>query len=240
MPNPTIDLQRDCELFVDFDSDYFDSQRDKILDRSGNGRHPEASGGPTLGANGPDNFEAASFDGSDDKFSLNSFNETGKIPVGEKLTASVLFTVPSGSSGGTLIGARSRSDFEGWKVTIENNNSTLEVSTVFIDNGDLVSIVPNSPPLGSVDEAILFQIKINNDDGIIKELSNGDLIRETNYSVDGPVIPDEDESILGSDATGSDGFFEGNVSFVTIHSRELNSAEDAELTRLTEPRRAQL
>lgn len=66
-----IDLSRDLELMYEFDSNYFDSQRNVIQDQSGYGRHAVASGGPTVGVEGPNDFEVASFDGTDDIFDPN-------------------------------------------------------------------------------------------------------------------------------------------------------------------------
>lgn len=68
MTNRTINLYDGLEALYYFDTDYWDGGANEISDVSGNERHATASGGPTVGANGPKDFEAASFDGTDDYF----------------------------------------------------------------------------------------------------------------------------------------------------------------------------
>ncbi len=75
MTQRTINLYDGLEALYYFDSDYFDTQTNKLKDKSGHGRHAEASGGPTVGVEGPNDFEAASFDGSDDDFNYQQKSE---------------------------------------------------------------------------------------------------------------------------------------------------------------------
>ena len=66
----TINLQKGLEALYYFDEKYLDQNDDSIGDHSGKGRRAEASGGPTVGVPGPNDFQAASFDGIDDVIKL--------------------------------------------------------------------------------------------------------------------------------------------------------------------------
>jgi hypothetical protein len=227
MPNPTIDLQRDCELFVDFDTDYFDSQRDKILDRSGNGRHPEASGGPALGANGPDNFEAASFDGSDDFF------ETVKPPVGDEITVfSIVRSQDGASSNNTLnVGSSKLSQFP-WSFEVISDRVEFAVS----DGTDNLNVSISANASGyrfAVGRAKSNDFISVSDKGANKSVRNINI----------PIAQNPKTLTIGARSDfkgGGSQFQQADIASVAYWSRVLSDAEVEYLFRLTEPRRAQL
>jgi hypothetical protein len=223
MPNPTIDLQRDCELFVDFDTDYFDSQRNKIVDRSGNGRNPEASGGATLGANGPDNFEAASFDGSDDFFDVDD-----RLNADQNQTVVALFKPVSNGNNEYILNALSGSN--GYRFGLENGNFGMIIKD---DTGVSVSALVNNSVLNP--NQFQFGASIVDDDSI-RTVIGRDTVADTTISGYSPATI---SASIGSDGGNGD-FFGGAISFVARWSRALNDAEIEYLNRLTEPRRAQL
>jgi hypothetical protein len=224
MPNPTIDLQRDCELFVDFDSDYFDSQRNKILDRSGNGRHPEASGGPTLGGNGPDNFEAASFDGSDDFFDSNTTANANEQ------TVMALVSLDAKNAQRSPIIAGDEGTFStGFGLRQDDSDN---ISYFIFDGGG--SFIEIATPDYNVNEFV-FAVGVF-DGSEIRLIIDGD-VKDSE-----PVTSYRQASRstkIGTNGTTSS-FLSGDIAFTARWSRVLNDAEIEYLNRLTEPRRAQL
>jgi hypothetical protein len=223
MPRPTIDLQRDCELFVDFDRDYFDSQRNKILDRSGNGRHPEASGGATLGVNGPDNFEAASFDGSDDFFVSNLGNDSPTGAGGAECTSVVL-----AKGTGTFIGA---DEFD-WTITAKNSNVEYQIET---DQKDFSNL---KIPIGQTGNE--FSTYVQRWDGDVHTAFLNDTSKTAQLS--GSSIRNAanvQEYFIGTHDAKND-LLSGQVAFAAHWERALSDTEIEYLNRLTEPRRAQL
>ncbi len=76
----TINLRDGLEALYYFGEQDFNPQRNQLQDHSGYGRHATAQGGPTVGVNGPNDFEAASFDGADDIFTLSNTLETATTP----------------------------------------------------------------------------------------------------------------------------------------------------------------
>jgi len=218
MTQQTINLYDGLEALYYFDEDYFDGTANEIKDKSGYGRHAQASGGPTVGVEGPDSFEAASFDGSDDYYSvpdMNTFAPTDKYTV----------TIAFNGQSGPLFHSRSERDVTfglGNKANIEwfdgNNTTTISTDTT-IDNGlwQVVTFVVDGPS------------------GIAKIFVDGEL--DVNESVTyNPV------SISGSNTIGKklSDHYSGQMSFLAVHGRVLSDAEVQQLTRLTAPRRAQL
>jgi hypothetical protein len=237
MPNPTIDLQRDCELWCDFDTDYFDSQRNKILDRSGNGRNPEASGGPTLGVNGPDSFEAASFDGSDDFFDTTITGLADATGITLHTIVKINSPVPA-SEDYALVFIPETDSFGVISFKISEQFGDFEPTIILGDGDDLIICSALGIPVGEyvgltarIDVGGDVTVLNNNDDSAGAEGNNKDI------SQLGPIGSNVD---IGSGAVRGDGFLDGNVVFSAIWSRVLNDAEIEYLNRLTEPRRAQL
>jgi hypothetical protein len=234
MPNPTIDLQRDCELWCDFDTDYFDSQRNKILDRSGNGRNPEASGGPTLGANGPDNFEAASFDGSDDLFDTGYKNDfaitddwsifvNAKARSGATAASSALLL--SGSFSGSL-GIQIDDSGRLEAGVRDKSNNSLITDSIFVETDEFFSAVARFDASQNK-----LTVRVDNGDVTSESLSGGftDQLGSATWKIGNP----------GSVSGGSK-FFDGEMASCALWQRNLTDAEIDSLFRLTEPRRAQL
>lgn len=217
-----IELLRDCELWVDFDTDYFDAQRNRIRDRSGNGRHPEASGGPTLGADGPDDFEAASFDGTDDSF------EAPFQPVSKPgITVSVTF----------------RPD------TFNNEFQRVcdaGYTDIFLDNGNefILAFLATSST-AATDSSVRIPIAEGEFVTVTQRYTQSGLNQITSSN------GEFDQKDVGSDPAGSETFkvaesVKNNnngditVSFVGFWSRALSDAEIEQLNRLTAARGATL
>jgi hypothetical protein len=224
MPNPTIDLQRDCELFVDFDTDYFDSQRNKILDRSGNGRNPEAFGGPTLGTNGPDNFEAASFDGSDDRF------QSRQILTSDPLDSFSAFTLALARPVGqrAVLWSQLRPTFR-----LGTNGDRFELFV--LEDGQGPANVSSVRPEKNEFFSVYLQYN-SNQEQITSILNGGDEIITRSIKLG----LDNEEYTIGSRSKFDDQPWNGNIAFHGFWSRTLSDAEIEYLNRLTEPRRAQL
>jgi hypothetical protein len=225
MPNPIIDLQRDCELWCDFDTDYFDLQRGKILDRSGNGRHPEAQGGPTLGANGPDNFEAASFDGSDDFF-LTDFSPADIIDD----EATVFINATPGPSGQQIGIHGYFSVGGGFNTYFRQRQGELGVFSEELGaSGNRFPLVQDNE-----NAKLLLNTSLKTNESRLS--INGD-VRFTSSVSQFTELRSSNNFVIGD---GPDDNFSGNIIQVGIWSRSLSREEELYLNRLTEPQRAQL
>jgi hypothetical protein len=238
MPRPTIDLQRDCELWCDFDTDYFDSQRNKILDRSGNGRHPVAEGGPTLGVNGPDNFEAASFDGNDDKFVL---EDNGTFGITDKVSLLITIKVPKApfgagaankgligkGNGGQLFG----SSTEGIYLGINRFDNTLQL----VSAGSL----GRTTHVIEGDKFVTVVCVVNATNGVQSISVGGENVSKSVGGIDS-LSTDKGAAIGNIKSSAGNREVAADIAQAGIWSRVLSDAEIEYLNRLTEPRRAQL
>jgi len=228
MPEPTINLQKALELWVDFGTQYWDDQRNQIQDHSGYGRHATASGGPTIGVDGPDDFEATSFDGSDDNFD-----------VGDPVAVSGPQTVA------TLVRYRSRGNqywlgnddgSSGWRIWVNAFDGRASVS--FWDgNGDSVVL----PTTGVRTPTDRFVWHILHWDGETLSFIWGDDARggtfvENSTSVSTHTVGADAMQI--GDSAGS--HLDGDCAIVGRWSRALSWSEMQYLNRLTAPRRANL
>jgi hypothetical protein len=230
MPNQTIDLSRDCEAWYDFDTDYFDSQRGIIQDRSGHGRHAQAKGGPTVGVNGPDSFEGARLDGTDDYFKPTGFPD-GVLKSNE-FTVFALATRAEQSDDGDLLN-QSRGD--GFRFRYRE--SAGEFRFAFYDgNGDYTAIkVPISESFGThtfiAEHSASDVFRLTIDDKIRATLSG------VGYT---PPLGGNESLYIGADYEGASRFVTGDIHAVGLWSRALSDAEREYLNRLTAPRRSQL
>ncbi len=106
----TINLRDGLEALYYFGEQDFDPQRNQLQDHSGYGRHASANGGPTVGVNGPNDFEAASCDGNDDYFRTNTKFDSPEFTVHFLVkweatinSGSYLYSDEHNSSGGSRI-----------------------------------------------------------------------------------------------------------------------------------------
>jgi hypothetical protein len=168
--------------------------------------------------NGPDNFEAASFDGNDDKFSL---SDRFDIPDGEPWS---IFTIAKPVDG-----------FNRVPVVSQGNEPTLRYVTdtnkiEFLEN-DFDTVGVNIRPIGGEFNTLVFSC----DGATFNVFLNGEFEGST------PSISTTKLRINHIGARADSGVF-GNIDMATIGvwNREFNDAEIEYLDRLTEPRRAQL
>jgi hypothetical protein len=225
MPEPTINLQKDLELWVDFDTTYYDGQRNRVQDRSGHGRHPAASGGPTFGQQGPNSFEAVSFDGVDDKFSYRS-------PTSFDFSVSTifcLFKANNSDRGDGPLGVNQRF------VEIDHANRAFvtynDSSNTSIKYPDCGSVVGGN---GTQNEWIYFILRRDLPNGLIQTLTeDGELFDERTAA---GTQATNDRIVLGE---GFDNL-KGEIAFFAFWERFLSSAEIQAVSRLTGPRRSQL
>jgi hypothetical protein len=134
MSEQTINLGKDLELWYEFSSRYFDSQRNRVQDHSGYNRNAIPSGGPGIGLSGFRSFETAEFDGTDDKFGTGYVNETTN-------TSSPQFTVFGYVRPFTTIGDRAgiigAGEFgNSWSMVYDGTNNTVEMAIRSDNTGD--------------------------------------------------------------------------------------------------------
>lgn len=221
MPEPAIDLTRGLELWVDLAPRYWDAQRNQIMDKSGYGRHPEASGGPTVGVEGPDDFEAVSFDGTDDEFNfaghqLFTQNHTffAIVKVDDKNVGDVQRIVES------AVGVDTRlSEYQGnWRLGLVDSGSNETAATISA-------------------EADVWTRLVGTYDGTNIRLFDGTTTAIATWSSS---MRDRsgDNNSIGYDGTNDGRYLQGDIAVVGAWSRVLTWAEVQHLSRVTAPRRA--
>jgi len=223
----TINLYDGLEALYYFDSDYFNNGSNEISDQSGHGRHAEASGGPTVGVNGPAGFEATSFDGIDDQFDPSGITVfSDKSYTNAALVNGKYNKVYSQHRGaGDRVNFRSGSDFLRYGYADSN--------------GDFYDI-KFSPLSDFEDRWILLVNQYDESTDTHRFYADG----QTKTSRgDGFTVADSGQNnhyTIGSNYDGSGIFFDGEIAYVARWSRALSTTEIEQLDRLTGPRRAML
>lgn len=227
----SINLNKGLEALYYFDEQNFDNQTNQLQDYSGYGRHAVARGGPTVGVNGPDDFEAASFDGIDDYFSNNS------VRAGQKeMTLTMLIKFDR---------ANKQSPF----------SSDINIAPGIVlntANGDLFGLRVWNNDGGRYDAEVEFFDRFNEyfllthrfgakpsqfdtffDDQLKPEVSTGDI-------GDNELRVPFNELNIGAQNQQTSNPLSGEVAFTALWRRALSYAEIEQLNRMTAPRRAQL
>jgi len=228
MTQRTINLYDGLEALYYFDSDYFDGTTGEIKDKSGHGRHATANGSPTVGVNGPNDFEAASFSGgnSGDYFLTNTIQPP-------ELSIFTIVKVDSGgwicdlgrpSGGAGYVSLRALTDNNGvsFRLTAggEENNTNEEYETGYNYNkGEYHRVLATFTPQ-------TVQLSVDGDYAISTTTGY-----ELYYEGTGGSI--------GAIRNGA-GELSGDISVFGAWSRVLTSEENEALNRLTAPRRSQL
>jgi hypothetical protein len=218
MTQRTINLYDGLEALYYFDSDYFDGPTGEIKDKSGHGRHATANGGPTVGVNGPNDFEAANFsgDGSGDSF-------VGEPVPSDSYTLFILFRQESvndddrrnyignkvSNGGATLYYRGASNKLEG--LHTESDGSNQRVAGFPIDANEWYYAY-------LVYDGTKSKLIVN---GIVQD------IRQVTYS------SSQSNLIIGKEMGG-------DIAIAGKWSRALSKSERDELDDLTAPRRAQL
>jgi len=230
MTQQTINLYDGLEALYYMDPTYFDGTAGEIKDKSGHGRHAEASGGPTVGVNGPDSFEGARLDGTDDYFKPTGFPD-GVLKSNE-FTVFALATRAEQNNGGYLVNQMRGNGFR-----LLYDNSTSQFSFSFYDgNRDFTAIkAPISESFGThtfiAEHSASDVFRLTIDDKIRATLSG------VGYT---PPLGGNESLYIGADHKGANAFMTGDIHAVGLWSRALSDAEREYLNRLTAPRRSQL
>jgi hypothetical protein len=236
MTEPTIQLQKGLEAWYEFDTRSFDSQRNSIADKSGYGRHAGASGGPTVGVNGPDGFEATSFDGSDDQFKVSS----ATFPTEDVVTVTALFKSDGNWSSPSNRGAVNLGNPKNLSGNSGSTGATLAVNyegtVIFVGEDDFKITAPHD-----MNNFIWVS-------GIADSTTD-----ELFIWVDGKLITYDDSQTFSSMRLGNRSFgigdipsfsdnrtLSGEIALAIVNSRRLSTAEIKHVHSLTGPRRANL
>ena len=220
MTQQTINLYDGLEALYYMDSTYYDDTADEIKDKSGHGRHAQASGGPTIGVEGPDSFEATSFDGSDDQFDAGA---------------------PIGTTGDETLFALAKADGLDGAPAITGNTDGNNGTALFFDvSEDLRYTVAASnsttAKFGGIQEDTWYALTGVVDSGNTRLYVNGSLEATGSYS---GKLAGDDNFLIGN-YPRFDSRFNGDIAVVGRWFRALSDAEIEYLNRLTAPRRAQL
>jgi len=225
-----INLYDGLEALYYFDSDYFDNGSNEISDQSGHGRHAEASGGPTVGVEGPRSFKATAFDGTDDLFSAEStfpqdHHSEFTIAVIVRTNKDIDINSPIVSFGnGDRTWFEYRQAFNNWDWAYNDVNGNYNSGPGNINvasDGTWEFLVGGFEP---VDETSgYFRTRSLTTGGFSRDLMN-----------------DELQEAGGSIHINKNSTYSTAISFVAAWSRKLNRAEENTLGRLSAPRRSQL
>jgi len=217
----TINLRKGLEAEYYLDSRYYDSGAGEMSDLSGNGRHATASGGPTVGVEGPDDFEATSFDGSDDYFSLSSpieIDDTQTLFAKVKpANTNVVISNGNPSSGEGLFLLRTIAGPQ-FEMLVRDANGDSVTAKLPFDYGEWYTVVA------------LY-------DGSQISLRVGQSVK--NMPIDSIKTPTTDNFTIAS-YPGGNNYLDGDIAHAGYWSRDLSDAEIQQLNRLTAPRRAML
>jgi len=223
MTQRTINLYDGLEALYYFDPTYYDGTAGEIKDKSGNGRHAVASGGPTVGVEGPDDFEATSFDGTDD-----SFNFDATKPVEQTLFAVFKATDANANTSkdrGWVIGGQTSSSGSALGF---NTTEELTFQTSSINDTNIKAAIPAQQDrwyavVGRFDGTNLSIVNQNGEVG-----TNTQSADYQKFSGDRLYIGKRNSSF---------GWFGGQIAAAGKWSRALSDAEAQHLTNLTAPRR---
>lgn len=216
---PAINLQQGLEALYTFDSIDTDGQRNRLLDRSGHGRHGDLQGGVTTGVSSPVG-EAYSFDGSDDVVTAGSttIDETGTFSVG------VFFKAPSDGKG-DLVGLGNRNQ-GGWFLRSDTVNSKIFLETTTVQNGGFQSAETTAvgerwQAVTAVYDGGQFSVRNHTENATGTE-GIGDI---TSASVD----------LLVGKANGSSSeIYEGEIAHVALWGRPISGTEREHYSRMTD------
>jgi hypothetical protein len=224
----TINLRDGLEALYYFGENDFDPQRNQLQDHSGYGRHATANGSPTVGVNGPNDFEAANFSGgnSGDYFAVPS----GFIDV-DDFSISCLIKAPLSADG--------------------SGTSILNTDNVDSDHLQLRYTANGSIKFGIGESGVKFDVTSTqgyHDDEYhtITAVREGNEIR---LYIDSNLVNSNSNSNIGSVSNNNpyigakrDGSknFSGEMAFVMYHTRAVSYSEIERINDLTAPRRSQL
>ena len=221
MTQRTINLYDGLEVLYYFDTDYWDGGANEISDQSGHGRHATASGGPTIGVEGPNDFSAASLDGGDDLFdvgvALPADKQTVAVLAKHDDTSSDADPLMDGTDGNAGYRLYSYSNYIYWRV-VDGDGTESYVNVV----GAVTS-----------DE---WQLFIGLYDGeSSKVIVDGELLDSISLSTH---TQSNVNTRIGNN--NSNNWFNGDIAAAGRWSRALSWTEIQYLNNLTAPRRALL
>lgn len=206
-----INLRKDLEAMYYFGSEQFDSQRNILRDQSGYGRHAEANGGPTVGVEGPNDFEATSFDGSDDRFIFPTLSfddgDDWTIAFFARGYNNVSNPVISDDGFANMISVTTHDEID---IEFDDNNGRTHS---LADVTDLISVRVSGDSYN-----VLNPVSVYQESGVNTKIKFTQIGESHNKNRN----------------------FNGNIIFVGVWSRALSDAEIQYLNNLTAPVRSQL
>lgn len=119
---------------------YFDSGKSELSDHSGYDRHAVASGGPSVGVEGPHEFQAVSLDSSDDHFDTGDplAVESDSTPHSVWVLTRLLLSLYNDGKMKTVVSSENQSSGGGWEIRA-SGSGTLRYAIRDLD-GDYHSI----------------------------------------------------------------------------------------------------
>lgn len=214
-----IDLQKGLEALYTFDNADTDGQRNRLLDRSGNGNHGDLNGGVTTGTNSKVG-EAYSFDGSDDNVTSSNFQ--GWVNnLNDEFSVFVLFKVNSLSSTSGVL----NSGQGPLSIGVETDGS-IRCAVNYTDAGN------DFYADGSVSTAEWVTASV------VSSISEGSIITRQGNDVinlrtpNGTNYVKKDYITMGADAFGNN--LSGNIAAAGFWTKALSKSEIEQLNRQTD------
>lgn len=219
-----LNLRDGLEAFYVFGSDNFNDQANHIRDLSGYGRHADASGNPSVGADSYRDFGATSFDGSDDLFNVPVAAEDD-IRITTDITVHIKFIDRDVSNFSQYVGF----DYGGvWYLY--SNNGTARFGQEDGSGGE----TNVGTPIEADRWNSVTAVRRPSENTI--EIRNGNDLSKSAYTAE--LTANKDFKIGTRDA--STGFIDGSIAVIGIWSRVLSESEIEQLNRLTGPMEARL
>lgn len=215
-----LDLQDGLEAWFSFDTFDTDSQRNRLLDRSGHGRHGDLSGGVTTAVESPIG-EAFSFDGSDDEAAATSVDVTDR-------TIAALLKVDTSAIGGTGREIFGDSNNGGWFVKPDSNVFALP------ETGGNNYLFDGNGYGNFADDTWHFVVTTTESNGAARYIVDGEVLE---------LAPNQgslDIEVPLRIGRGANGFSAFDIAFFGAWSRVLSDAERDHIRRLTNRRVSRL
>jgi hypothetical protein len=222
----TINLYDSLEALYYFGTEYWDGGANELSDMSGHGRHADAQGGVAVSSEGPDAFGAASFDGTDDVFTVDNSAFLQDVPFSFAVTFLQEDTTRNHFLGGWTGLAASGNGF-----AIHNSFGRERVEFM-VNSGD------DSIKLTQYADTDRWYTAIARYDGTVARMTTdkGTYVGKGGGSYDSPTSGAQPQAI-GANLSNDSNYLNGKIAFVGAWSRILTDTETQAILDMTGPRR---
>lgn len=232
MTKPSIELRRGLEALFYMDERYWDGTKNELKDRSGKRNHASATGGPTVGVQGPREYDAAYFDGTDDLFSFADDETHSGLTEFSIFVVFKIDVLPSTAGRNYELIRRTVND-NAFDLKIHENGDRLEWH---VNAGGTWNTVETSAAMET--ERWYYATALYEDPEMTLRVAGGvDETLAKTHSTGGEVTSSTSTVKIGSDGTA--GYTEGWIAVASYWSeKSLSETEIKALLNASGPRRA--